>query len=466
MPEGADPEQVWNEYFATNRPEEKVVRETVRRLQKAEQYDQVIAVIKSALRNRQPQPWMYEVLGIALSVDGRSRDEVELSLMSALDFADDAYDAMYIAAFLAQNGFEHRALKLYRQLSKLDPSRSEPLALGLALAEKLDDVAALQWATAGILSQAWPKEQAAIWDRAYRVAEATLTRLEAEDKEAAAKFRTQLDEAVRRDCVAVVTWTGEADVDMLIEEPAGTICSSRNPRTTSGGVMAGDNFPRGGEESSEAYSESYSCPQAFNGQYRVLVRRVWGKPTAGKVTVDLYLNYGSDKSEHQRKVIPLSEEDALITFDLQEGRRTEPLTDQQVVLAARQQMEIGREVLSQQINQSTDNRALGSLASSRERAFVNGFNPVLGGAVGYQPVIVTLPEGVQLVASAVISADRRYVRFNGTPFFSGVGEVNTFNFATGQSGTSGGGTGGQGFGGGGGAGGGGGGFGGSGGGQF
>lgn len=467
LPEGADMAQAWNDYFAANHPDEAVVRETVRRLKKGEQYDQLIALVEAALRNRQPQPWMYEVLGIALVAEGRSRVEVERSLLSALDFANDGFDALYIAAYMAQNGFEARALKLYRQVSKLDPSRPEPLALGLALAEKLDDVEALQWATAGILSQAWPSEQAAIWERAYRVAESTLARLKDNNQqEAADKFKSALDQAVSRDCVAVVTWTGEADVDILVEEPAGTICSARNPRTASGGVMAGDNYPRGGEESSEAYSESYSCPQAFNGTYRVLLRRVWGKPTAGKVTVDLYVNYGTDKAEHQRKQIPLGEADSLVTFDVKEGRRTEPLTDQQVVLAARQQMAVGREVLAQQlnqqINQQTNTSSLGSLGASRQRAFVNGFNPVLGGAVGYQPVIVTLPEGVQLVASAVISADRRYVRFNGTPFFSGVGEVNTFNFATGQSGTSNGGTGGQGFGGGGGAGG----FGGSGGGQF
>ncbi|MBX3415754.1 MAG: hypothetical protein KF708_23925 [Pirellulales bacterium] len=458
IPAGADVEQAWNDYFASHTPDEAVVRETVRRLKKAKQYQQVIGLVKGALRNQQPQPWMYEVLGIALVAEGRSRNEVERSLMSALDFANDGLDALYVAAFMAQNGFEARALKLYRQISKLDPSRPEPLALGLALAEKLDDVPALQWSTAGILSQAWPSEQAAIWDRAYRVAEATLARLKDEQRvDEAARFKAELDRAVSRDCVAVVTWTGDADIDILVEEPAGTVCSSRNPRTTSGGVMAGDHYPRGGEESSEAYSESYSCPQAFNGKYRVLVRRVWGKPTAGKVTVDLYVNYGTDKAEHQRKQIPLGEEDALVTFDVKEGRRTEPLTDQQVVLAARQQMAVGREVLAQQlnqqINQQTDLSSLGSLGSSRQRAFVNGFNPVLGGAVGYQPVIVTLPEGVQLVASAVISADRRYVRFNGTPFFSGVGEVNTFNFVTGQSGTSNGGTGGQGFGGGGGAGG-------------
>jgi hypothetical protein len=77
---------------------------------------------------------------------------------------------------------------------------------------------------------------------------------------------------------------------------------------------------------------------------------------------------------------------------------------------------------------------------------VNGLIPVVnGGAVGYQPVIITLPEGTNLMASAVISADRRYVRVESLPLFSGVAEVNTFNTATGSNQQGRGGTGGQGF---------------------
>ena len=66
---------------------------------------------------------------------------------------------------------------------------------------------------------------------------------------------------------------------------------------------------------------------------------------------------------------------------------------------------------------------------------------MLQGAVGYQPVITTLPEGTNLVATAVISADRRYVRISAVPLFSSIGNITTFNFATGaqsvQSGSGG-----------------------------
>ena len=67
-----------------------------------------------------------------------------------------------------------------------------------------------------------------------------------------------------------------------------------------------------------------------------------------------------------------------------------------------------------------------------------------GNAVGYQPIITTLPEGTNLQAMAVISANRKYVRITSTPLFSGVGQVTTFNYSSGSGGTGGAGGGGMG----------------------
>ncbi len=46
----------------------------------------------------------------------------------------------------------------------------------------------------------------------------------------------------------------------------------------------------------------------------------------------------------------------------------------------------------------------------------------------FQPVIITLPDGTNFQATAVVSADRRYVRVTPVPFFSGVTRVSTFSF--------------------------------------
>jgi hypothetical protein len=58
------------------------------------------------------------------------------------------------------------------------------------------------------------------------------------------------------------------------------------------------------------------------------------------------------------------------------------------------------------------------------------------GAVGYQPVITVLPTGTNLAATAVISADRRYVRIAAVPLFSAIGQVQTFNYTTGATNTT------------------------------
>jgi hypothetical protein len=58
--------------------------------------------------------------------------------------------------------------------------------------------------------------------------------------------------------------------------------------------------------------------------------------------------------------------------------------------------------------------------------------------VGTMPIITTLPAGTNFNATAVISADRRYVRVTPMPLFSGIGEVSTFSFNSDSGGQGGG----------------------------
>ena len=97
-------------------------------------------------------------------------------------------------------------------------------------------------------------------------------------------YLARLREAVVRDVVVNVAWTGQADIDIAVEEPAGTICSSSEPRTLAGGVALGDSYAAEGAKSGVA-SETYVCPQGFAGTYRVRINRVWGEVAAGKIVV-------------------------------------------------------------------------------------------------------------------------------------------------------------------------------------
>jgi len=454
------------------------VRETVRQLMAKKQYAEVSSLIQASLRNGFIEPWMYEATGLALQAAGASPEELERALLSAVDFAHDDDQVMVIAAYMAKTGLYQRALKLYQQVAASSPTRPQPYIQGLALAQRLDDIKGIQWACVGLLRQSWPQDQQDIGENAFRVAKATYERLLAEGrKDEAASFDKSVRTALQRDCLVRVTWTGEADIDISVEEPSGTVCTLRNPRTTSGGVLLGDVSSADKGATVDGYSETYVCGEGFDGEYRVLIRNVWGKPTSGKVTVDVYTHYNTDKQQLISKQIPLSDKNALVVFNLNEGRRAEPLAEAQVAQVAKIQNDVKRAVLAQQLA-GLDNSAaalryaaaMGLLNGSSQSGNGTGNGNVGNGggvlpadffrrgAVGYRPVITALPEGANFSSNAVISADRRYVRVSPSPTFSQVTEVSTFNFVTGEDGGGGnnggigggGGFGGGGFGGGGG----------------
>jgi hypothetical protein len=261
---------------------------------------------------------------------------------------------------------------------------------------------------------------------ASRVAKATLERLSSEGKVAEREaFLKELQEAVVRDCVVRVSWTGDADIDVSVEEPTGTTCSLSEPRTAGGGVKLDDAYSVEGKPN-DGSSEVYVCPKGFAGTYRVRIRRVWGEVTAGKVTVDVYTHLRSGDMQHERQQLEISDKDAMVVFDLNHGRRAEPIETAQLAGAVKRQESLSRSVLAQQINSGSDPRVVPTrpLDVFARRAGLLG-----RGAVGFQPIVITLPQGTMMSATGVVSADRRYVRVAVSPIFSTIGDVQTFTFA-------------------------------------
>ena len=256
------PQVFWDRYFRDPQCNPAAVRQTVREMMGKHQVDQVIVLIQSALRNGRPQSWMYESLGIAMELDGKSKHEIERAVMSAADFSTSPDELMYIARYLSRLGLDQRALQMYQQVIKLQPLRYEAYALGLQAAQRCDDLAGIQWATVGILGQAWPKGQESIQDTANNIAQATLERLAKDGRQAERDaYLKQLKDASVRDCVVRVSWTGDADVDVSVEEPTGSICSFSDPRTPAGGVWLGDAYGHEDQSLAEGLSEVYVCPR-------------------------------------------------------------------------------------------------------------------------------------------------------------------------------------------------------------
>ena len=410
------------------------VRQTTRELVAEKKFGEVTAMIQSALQNGLVESWMYEAMGLAIQADpAASPEDLERALLSAVDLATNEEQVLYIAEYVARCGLKARALKLYQQVSKTSPSRIEPYLQGLPLAQSLGDVAGIKWACVGILSQSWSREERAIGEDTYRIAKSTYESLLKEQRNSEAEaFSKAVQKALVRDCVVKVTWTGDADVDMTVFEPSGTICSMRNPRSIAGGVFFGDASAAEGQVSADGFTEMYACGEGFSGEYRVLLRTAWGQPTTGKVTVTVYTNYGTEQQASEQKQVPLGEKDAQINFVLKDGRRKEALPDAQVIQVARVQNAFNRAILAQQMGQFNNSQASQAFGASQRLLGGNGLGFFGRGAVGYRPVIITLPEGANFSTTAVISADRRYVRVSPAPTFSLVSEVSTFNFVTGQ----------------------------------
>lgn len=68
-----------------------------------------------------------------------------------------------------------------------------------------------------------------------------------------------------------------------------------------------------------------------------------------------------------------------------------------------------------------------TVQDNRQRPFVTSLIPTVGiAAVGYTPVITPVNEGITLTATAVVSADRRFVRLTLIPIFRSITDVFTF----------------------------------------
>jgi len=397
-------------------------------------FDRAADLLSAAIACGRGEPWMYEPLAVALEAAGRPREDVERALLSTAEFATAPADLLALANYLARFGSPGRAIRLCKQVTNLDPDNREAYALAMTLAARGDDLATLRWACPGVLAHEWPADQREIFTRAARLAKTTVESLEqAGRKEDAVAFRAAVDRALVRDIELELSWNGDADIDLIVEEPPGTVCSLSSPRSSSGGNLLADS-DMAADPVNATHRERYVATEAFPGTYRVLVRRAWGKVAADTVTATVVLYRGTDREQRLKRQLTVRSDDAFVSIEVPEGRRKEPLLDAQVAQDVVAQQQLGRVILAQQLAGLVDPSASASMSQSRGTPRAGG-GPGMpffrSGAAGYQPVISTLPEGTNMFAQGVVSADRRYVRITTAPLFSGVGQVTQFNFSGG-----------------------------------
>jgi len=415
------PETAWDDYFKSNKPSSSSVADVVLKLLSAKKHGQIVALLEAALIHGQAQPWMYEALAVSMEAVGRPADEIERVMLSSVDFsAFDVPNLVYSATYLASSGREKRALDLCRQASRIDPSRPEPYALGLKLASKIKDPEGLEWAAAGTLSRVWIKNYAELHKQAERAVIDLEDQLRKSGRAADAdRLTSTLADARQRDIEISLSWTGNADLDLLIEEPTGSICSFERQRTAGGGVFVHDGY---GPDPKNAY-ELYLCPQAMSGDYRLTVKHVWGEVVGRKAELKITRYKGTPRESVEKLFVSVGERPKHFRMPLRQGRLKEPLPVPVLddLLTARRTPK-NKPLHLQELARSAESARAKYLKKAGVRALAGAL------PVGYQPIISVISDGVTSQAMATVSADRRFVRLTLNPTFSALTDVQTFSF--------------------------------------
>ncbi len=402
----------WREQFESGKVTEATIEELVADLVKSKQYEEVIACLEQAIiGGKIIAPWMHEALALAMQSAGRPKSDIERVLMSNQDLiGGDADSMMKLAAYLTRFERYDRAIELYRQASHLSPDRPEPFIYALDLARRTRNADAVVWSAPEVLAYAWGKEREPIRRGAEQAAADAIPQLMKEGKISKA---LQLQEAMRKakelDLVVRLEWNGQGDLDLLVEEPSGTVCSMSNPFTPAGGAFVHDGY---GPNQANCYDE-YVCPSAMQGEYLLRVRHIRGEVVAKRARLIITRGKNSPNEETETQTVVLGLTDAIVRISLSQGRRVN--ADAAVPKPVRQTGRpgtAGTAVLSQ---------------ISRSPAG-NTTNSGSGAVVGYQPVISMISEGIAMNALATVSGDRRYVRINAAPRFSSITDVFTFSF--------------------------------------
>jgi tetratricopeptide (TPR) repeat protein len=423
----ADPKTIWQEALARGIEDPGIIIATADYLVDAGRFDHAAEFLKANLRQGiLVKPWVYEALAVALKESKASPEEVERAETSEADLVpQDAQGFLRAALALAEHKNYERALGFCRQAAALEPNVPYAYEQALSYAAQLKDTEAMEWASGNLMKRDWPVNNQDLQNKAKDKLASLAKSLDSDNnKPAAEKLRSAMAKLRERDLVIRLTWQGEADLDLKVQEPNGSVCSWLNRQTVGGGVLIGDTL-------GEVGTETYVAAQAFPGAYKVTVEQVWGRPLGGKAKVEVIRHQGTAKETIEATTVSFSNTNTL-TVRLDDGRRTEaaavppPSAVQKPapVIESNDRDRVWAQLraLSEPSENGTGLRGdIGAAGSQSARETVRATDGGRGEQMAYQTRVQPFVSGsVNLTAQATISSDRRYVRLSVAPMFTGV----------------------------------------------
>jgi tetratricopeptide (TPR) repeat protein len=431
----ADPKTIWQDALAKGVDNPALIIATADFLALNGKWEHAAEFLKANLRlGIVIKPWVYESLAIALKECGGSTEEIERAEVASADLQPlDANGFVKASRSLGRNKHYDRAVAFCRQAALIQPSLPSAYEVALDYAELGNDARAMEWAAGNLLKQDWPAHNKQLQDKAAQKLEALTRALEKSGRaEEVKNLRAAIERQRQRDLVIKLVWKGNADLDLKVKEPSGSVCSALNRMTVGGGTLIGDTL-------ADMNSETYVAPLAFSGAYEISVDRVWGEPVSGEAQLKIIRHQGTKDETEKVETIKV-QAGKPVKINLADGRRREaayvPPPEVQKASEATAEPESGRNILTQlrdlanpeitgyEKNMSGSTGSLGMPTVSTQPVKVP--EPTPNDRVYYQTRVAPfVKNSADVVAQAVISADRRYVRLSLNASFNGVTGVNT-----------------------------------------
>ena len=312
----------WDRLFSEVVFSDSELAGVLQQLHESGRRESAIVCIESALRAGRIAPWLYDLLALQMKLAGRPAEEIGRVLQSRLDFGVSSVPEMLVtAAMLSRFEAWDAALTLLRDAAQLKPNMAETWLLYRSVADKSGDREQKLLARLGILewvwTSGWEKEHA----EAVKVVDGMAKELEGQQASAAAAtLRERLAAAQRKDLQIILRWVGNADLDLLVRDPAGEECSFRRPETSTFGrlVKQDGKLEAAGGRPADTHIEQFLQMRSQPGRYEAVIRFVGGRVASGTAVLEVIQYAGTPRESRRTQSIRVGTEDSVVAIETSE----------------------------------------------------------------------------------------------------------------------------------------------------
>lgn len=374
-------------------------------------------LLKASLRKGvTSDAWTQAALAVAMTLAQDDPSDIERAEMSGIDLDPNSPKGFLRAASAAgQHGKFDLALAYCKRAAAAEPNTPAAYTNALTFAAKTDGVTTdvVEWAAAGLFARDWVNEGVDFHADGKAKLETIAKKFAATGRQADFdRISAALAREKQRDLTIEVLYQGRSvDLDLVVTEPSGAICSPTRKLTSGGGVMTCDIL-----EQDVDRSERYTASQALDGTYAVTVKPVLGRTIGGTATIKVTKFAGTPKQVIETFTINDATKPSTVTVKMAGGSRTElatvpMVTSEERLATTAKPLATGSTGVSGGIGSPTANLmnattynkapAISAVANEAEQKF-----SAAGGAADVR-------------ATAKVTADRQALKITVNPVFAG-----------------------------------------------